>query len=109
MKLCTTKFLVLRNKNLIQKYQLEPHHFPETSFHRIVILPKIQCCRIIIFPKRKIAETHLTESSHGRIVELAKNHNGEWHFSESLFSRTSFSRILVQPNVILPNRRFAEY
>ena len=69
---------------------------------------EIQFCRIIILPKQKIAESHLTESSHGRIVEFAKLHNAERHFSASLFSRTSFLRIVVQPNVIFKNRRSAE-
>ena len=77
-------------------------HFIKSSFCRNVILPN-RC-----FAKKKIAESHLTESSHGRIVELAKLHNIERHFSESLFSRRSFSRIIVQPNVIFTNRRSAE-
>ena len=55
-----------------------------------------------------MTDSHLTESSHGRIVELAKLHNAEWHFSEWLFSRTSFSRIVVQLNVIFTNRHSAE-
>ena len=84
-----------------------------TSFSRNVIssnrrFAEMQFCRIVVLPKQKIAESHLTEASHGRIVELAKLHNAERHFSESLFSRTSFSRIVVQPNVIFTNRRLAE-
>ena len=61
-----------------------------------------------LFCRKKISESHLTESSHGRIIELAKLHNAERHFSESLFSRTSFSRIEVQPNVIFTNLRSVE-
>ena len=72
------------------------HHFSETFIESFF-------CR-----KKKIAESHLTESSHGRIVELAKLHNAERHFSESLFNRTSFLQIVVQPNVIFTNRRSAE-
>ena len=87
--------------------------FWATSFSRNVIssnrcFAEIQFCRIVILPKRKIAKSHWTESSHGRIVELAEFHNAERHFSESLFSRTSFSRIAFQPNVIFTNRRSAE-
>ena len=67
----------------------------------------MQFCRIVL-TKKKIAECHLTESSRGRIVESAKLYNAERHFSESLFSRTSFFRIVVQPNVISSNHRFAE-
>ena len=61
-----------------------------------------------MFYRKKIAESHLTESPHGRIVELAKLHDAERHFSESLFNRTSFSRIVVQPNVSFTNHRSAE-
>ena len=60
------------------------------------------------FAGKKITESHLTELSHGRIVELVKLHNAERHFSESLFSRTTFSRIVVQLNVIFTNRSSAE-
>ena len=73
------------------------HHFIEPSF-----------CRNAISPNRCFAESHFTESSHGRIVELTKLHNAERHFSESLFSRMSFSRIVVQPNSIFKNRPSAE-
>ena len=82
-----------------------PHHFPETSIRRFA---EIQFCRIAVLPKQKIAESHSTETSHSRIVELPKIHNAERHFSESLISRTSFSRIVVQPNVIFTNRHSAE-
>ena len=90
----------------------EPHHFPETSFHRIVVLSKCDFTEWL-FCRKKIAESHLTESSYGWIVELAKLHNAERDFSESSFSRTSFSRIVVQPNIVfpkhhLPERHFAE-
>ena len=39
-----------------------PHHFPETSFHGIVVLPKtsyrrMSIGRIVILPNSKIAET----------------------------------------------------
>ena len=86
---------------------LGPHHFPETSFHRIGVLPK---CNFVesLFCRKKIAESHLTESSHDRSFELAKLHNAERHFFESLFNRTSFSRIIVQPNLIFTNRRSTE-
>ena len=83
-----------------------PQHFPETSFHRIVVSPKCNFAESL-FCRKKIAESHLTESSHGRIVG-AKLYNAEWHFFELLFSRTSFSRIIVQPNVIFTNLRSAE-
>ena len=81
-----------------------------TSFSRNVIssnlrVAEMQFCRIVVLPKQNIAESHLTEASHGRIVELAKLHNAERHFFESLFSRTSFFQIIVQPNVIFTNRR----
>ena len=84
-----------------------------TSFSRNVIssnrrFAEMQFFRIIVLPKKKIAQSHLTESSHGRIVELANLHNAERHFFESLFSRRTFSRIVVQPNVIFPNRLSAE-
>ena len=83
-----------------------------TSFSQNVIssnrhFAKMQFCRIVVLPK-KIAESHLTESLHGRIVELAKLHNAERHFSESLFSRTSFPRIVVQPNVVFPKHHLSE-
>ena len=77
-------------------------YFIESSFCRNAILPN-RC-----FAETKIAESHLTKSSHGRIVELLKLYDAERHFSESLFSRTSFSRIVVQPKVIFTNRRSAE-
>ena len=92
----------LRRKYFAELYDLMgPHHFSETSFHRIVVLrfAGMQFCRIVVFPEKKIAKSHLTG--------LAKLHNAERHFSESLFSRKSFSRIVVQPNVIFPNRRSA--
>ena len=57
-------------------------------------------CRIVILPKQKIAESHLTESSHGRIVEFVKLHNAERHFFESLFSRTWLSRNIICPNTL---------
>ena len=103
-------FLSIIHINLLmalEVYARGPYHFPETSFHRFVILPKCNFTKSL-FCRKKIAESHLTESSHGRIVELAKLHNAERHFSESLFSRTSFSRIVVQPNVIFTNRRSVE-
>ena len=83
-------------------------HFIELSFRRNAISPNY--CSA----EKKFAESHLTESSHGRIVELAKLYNAERNFSESVFSRTSFLRIVVQPNVVfpklhLPERRFAEF
>ena len=77
-------------------------HFVQSSFCRNSILPN-RC-----FTETKIAESHLSAASHGRSVELAKLHDAERHYSESLFSRTSFFRIVVQPNIIFPNRRLAE-
>ena len=61
-----------------------PHHFPETSFHRIVVLPK-----------RHIVECQLVESSDCRIVKLPDLYNVKCYFIESVFSRTSFSRYIV--------------
>ena len=46
---------------------------------------------------------NLPETSFRGIVVLPK-----CNFSESLFSRTSFPRIVVEPNVIFTNRRSAE-
>ena len=63
---------------------------------------EMQSCR------KKNCQSHLSKSSHGRIVKLAKLHNAERHFSESLFSRKSFSRIGAHPNVIFTNFRSAE-
>ena len=84
-----------------------------TSFFRNVIslnsrFAETHFCRIVVLPKQNISESHLTEASHGRIVELAKLHNAERHFSELLFSRTSFSRLVVQLKVIFTNRHSAE-
>ena len=83
-----------------------------TSFSRNVISSNrrfagTQFCQIVVFTKQKIAESHLTEALHGRIVELVKLYDAERHFSESLFSRTSFPRIIVQPNIIFTHRRSA--
>ena len=76
---------------------LPKHHSVESSF-----------CRNPILPNRYFAERKNCRKSFDGIVESAKLHNAERNFSESLFSRTSFSRIVVQPNVIFTNRRSAE-
>ena len=86
-----------------------PDHFPETSFHRIVVSPKCNLAGSLFCQKKKIAESYLTESSHGRIVELAKLHNAERRFSESLFSRTSYLQTVVQPNVVFPEHHLPEH
>ena len=57
---------------------------PETSFHRIVVLPK-----------RHVIECQLVESSYCRIVKLAKLYNVECHFIKSVFSRTLFFRHII--------------
>ena len=74
-----------------------------TSFSLNVISSNRRC-----FAETKNCRNHLNEASHGRNVELAKLHNAERHVSESFFSRTSFSGIVVQPNVIFPNHLSAE-
>ena len=61
-----------------------PHHFPETSFHRSVILPK-----------RHVVERQLVESSYCRIVKLPKLYNVEYHFLELVFNRTSVLRHII--------------
>ena len=66
-----------------------------TSFSQNVILPnrcfaETSFCRIIFFAKKQHHRTYLD-----RIVELPKFYNAERHFSESLFSRTLFFRIVV--------------
>ena len=78
-----------------------------TLFSRNVVssnrrFAEMQFCRIVVLSKKNCPK------SFDRIVELAKLHNAERHFSESLFKRTSFSQIVVQPNVIFTNRRSAE-
>ena len=82
--------------------------FGATSFCQNVISSNRRFAESLFLRKKKIAESHLTESSHGRIVELAKHHNAERNISESFFSRTSFSGIVVQPNVIFRNLCSAE-
>ena len=79
-----------------------PHHFPETSFYRIVVLPK-----------RHVVECRLVELSYCRNyitsnVTLSNRYLSEGHFSDTSFSRKSFSRIDIKPNVFFSNRRLAE-
>ena len=50
-------------------WTLRPHHFPETSFHRIVVVPK-----------RHVVECQLVESSYCRIVKLPKPYHVQCHF-----------------------------
>ena len=83
-----------------------------TSFSRNVIssnrrFAEMQFCRIVVLPQQKIAESDLTEASHGRTVKLAKLYNADRHFSES-FRRTSFLRFVVQPNVVFPKHLLPE-
>ena len=92
----------------------ESHHFPETSFHRIVVLLNPHVTESLFRRKKNITEHHLTESSHSRIGELPKVHHAERHFSESLYTRTSFSRNVICPNVIFlklyeAERHFTEH
>ena len=86
-------------------------------YHAITSCPRMSklyydTCKLVLYHAtrdcKKIAESHLTESSHGRIVELAKLHDAKRHFSESLFSQPSFSRIIVQPNVVFPKHHLPE-
>ena len=62
-----------------QNFCTRPHNFPETSIHRIVVLPKCDIAESF-FRRKIIAEGNLTESSHGQIVKLAKLHNAKRHF-----------------------------
>ena len=110
--ICTKKFFL--KCQYIRMKKTGPHHFPETSVHRNVFLPKrhftesLFCrnvispnrCfaetsfyRIVVSPKKNITKRNLTASSHSRIVELPKLHYAERHFS--FFSRTLFFRIVV--------------
>ena len=115
--ICTKKFFL--KCQYIRMKKTGPHHFPETSVHRNVISPnrcfaETSFYRIVVSPKKNITKRNLTASSHSRIVELPKLHYAERHFSvlqpnvifpnrciaertfhHSLFSRTSFSRIVV--------------
>ena len=68
-------------------------HFIESPF-----------CRNPILPNRYFSETKNCRKSFDRIVKLTKLHNAERHFSESLFNRTSFSQIVLQPNVVFPKQ-----
>ena len=54
------------------------------------------------------SQSEARKMSYCRIVELLKLFNIEYHFFESVFSRTSLSRRIIQPKVIFPNRHFAE-
>ena len=85
-------------------------YFGATSFSQNVIssnrrFAEMQFRRIVILPKQKIAESHLTESLHGRIVEFEKIHNAERRFPETSFARTSFCRTLNRP----PAYTFVQY
>ena len=89
-----------------------PHDFPETSFHRIVVLPKWNFAESLLC-RKKIAQSHLTESSNERNFIMPKDIflnrcSAERHFSESAFRRTSFLRIVVQPNVVFPKLHLSE-
>ena len=83
-------------------YFVGPHHFPETSFHRIVAFVEIQFCRIVFVPKKKIAESHLTQSYFCR-KKIAESHLTESYFCRKKNCRKSFDRI-----VTWPNRRISE-
>ena len=96
---------------------LGPHLFAETSFHRIVVLPKphvLEChfiesvfsrtsfSRHIIQPKIIFLNRHLAECL------FPTHHVAENHFPESSFRRMSFFQIVVQPNTILPKMHLAK-
>ena len=73
-----------------------------TLFSRNVIslncpFAEMQFCRIVVCKKKK----NLPKV-------IFPNRSAESNFYESSFSRTSFLRIVVQPNVIFRNRRSAE-
>ena len=81
----------------------------EMQFCRIVVLPKKNFRksfdRIVTWPKRRISETSWCRTTFFRIVRqpnFPNRRSAELHFYESLFSRTSFSRNIICPNVILP-------
>ena len=79
-----------------------------TSFSRNVILPN-RC----LAEKKNITERNLTELPHSQIGALPKLYNAEQNFSESSYDRMSFSRIVIQTNVIflkyhLPERHVPE-
>ena len=76
------------------------HHFPETSFHLLVV-----------FLKGHSLECHLTELSHSQIVKELELHNANRHFpnnclagrhlAENHFSDKALSRIPFDLNVSL--------
>ena len=107
--------------------------FSRKLFSRIVILPNVlfshrhfaecfvfasslnrmQLFRIVIQPNtfsRKCIEWigQLVKSLHFRIVKLPKVYNVEYHFLDSVFSRMSFSRHIIQPKDIFLDRHFSE-
>ena len=75
-------------------------YFPETSFHRLLF------CRNVMLPNRYLAEKKTSPNITWRnrhTAELPELHNtehfsAERYFPESSYSRTYFSRIVVQPN-----------
>ena len=109
----TTVMMITRLTILVLYLTVQYYYSGATSFSRNVIslnrrFTEMHFFRIVVLPKKKIAERHFTKSSYGRIVELAKLYNAErhcysaeHHFPESSFSRTSFSRNIVCSNVIL--------
>ena len=109
----TTVMMITRLTILVLYLTVQYYYSGATSFSRNVIslnrrFTEMHFFRIVVLPKKKIAERHFTKSSYGRIVELAKLYNAERHFFELLFSGTSFSRIIVQPNVVFPKHRLLE-
>ena len=75
------------------KRKIGPHHFPKTSFHRIVVLPECRMSMgpIVILPNSKISETTYIMSD----VILSNRYIAERHFPGTSFSRKSFSRIVI--------------
>ena len=84
-----------------------PHHFPESLF-----------CRNVILPNHCLADSNIT----GRNLTKSSNYvnfimpndifrnrcSAELYFSESSYSRTPLSRIVVQLNDIFPEYHLPE-